>query len=390
MKKTILLQILALITAVLLTACSSDNNGSSNNNIQSAQTATVLAYFPVTNLEQSGAMVTYNLDNGSSYRIGSPNMYINDMMYNINDVNTKVYLMAGAGNIIHDEAVNPDAVYYPIKDFTKNYQYKITRDNIEILNQDTAKVSCYTGGNPVNMAAADINTCEDMGDVEVISDFFVKGIKENKTDKYVAVFFLHGGGSVRGMAYPNYVEVINAEKFGKVFEKIREKLGNPDFKFDTIIMISCLMGNAEFMHTAKDYADYYIGSESSQPILAWDLSTYMQEIGQGYDSLRAGNAILASYKERLENNNLSSDINMIDLSKLGALSDAFDNMSKAMEENYNKSENDKIKTVNNFFLSAYNAINYDNGQVDIYSFADRIGHTNDYYTDNYTASKNEL
>lgn len=389
MKKTSLLKMLALIAAVLLSACSSDNNGNSNNYVPSAQTATVLAYFPVTNLEQK-IMLPYNDDNGTSYNIGSPNFLIRNMMSNINDTNTKVYVMAGAGNVIHDETVNPDAIYYPVKDFTKNYQYKITRGNIEILNQDTAKVSCYTGENPVNPAAADINSCEDMGDVEVISDFLVKGIKENQTDKYVAVFYLHGGGSVKGMGFTGYIETINAEKYGKIFERVREKLGNPDFKFDTIIMISCLMGNAEFMHTVKDYADYYIGSESSQPIVAWNLSSYMQEIGQGYDSLRAGNAILSSYKASIEQQKVSSDINMIDLSKIDVLSNAFDNMSKAMEENYNKSKTDKAKTVNNFFLSAYNALSYDYGQVDIYTFADRIGHTNDYYTDNYTASKNEL
>ncbi|MDY5051881.1 MAG: clostripain-related cysteine peptidase, partial [Candidatus Mucispirillum faecigallinarum] len=155
-------------------------------------------------------------------------------------------------------------------------------------------------------------------------------------------------------------------------------------------MISCLMGNAVFMHTVKDYADYYIGSESNQATEAWDLSSYMQEIGKGYDSLRAGNAILSSYKALIEKAKLSSDINIIDLSKIEALSNAFDNMSKAMEENYNKSKTDKAKTVNNFFLSAYNALNYENGQVDIYTFADRIGRTNDYYTDDYTAVKNEL
>ncbi len=390
MKKTSLLQMLALIAAVLLSACSSDNNGNSNNYVPSAQTATVLAYFPVTNLDQGSMIQTYTLDNGTRYKMGSPNFLIKNMMSNINDTNTKVYVMAGAGNVIHDETANSDAVYYPVKDFTKNYQYKITRDNIETLNQDTAKVSCYTGDNPVDSSAADINSCEDMGDVEVISDFFVKGIKENQTDKYVAVFYMHGGGDVIGMGYDDYMETINAEKFGKVFERVREKLGNPDFKFDTIIMISCLMGNAVFMHTVKDYADYYIGSESNQATEAWDLSSYMQEIGKGYDSLRAGNAILSSYKALIEKAKLSSDINIIDLSKIEALSNAFDNMSKAMEENYNKSKTDKAKTVNNFFLSAYNALNYENGQVDIYTFADRIGRTNDYYTDDYTAVKNEL
>ena len=229
-----------------------------------------------------------------------------------------------------------------------------------------------------------------MGDVEVISDFFVKGIKENKTDKYVAMFLIPGNGSIIGLGGTEYIDLINAEKFGQIFERVREKLGNPDFKFDTIIMISNLMGNAEFMHTVKDYADYYIGSEANEYHSTFNLYEYFQEAGKGYDSINAGNALISSYKSKADEYNLPLDLNMIDLSKIDLLSNALDNMSKVMLENYNKSTTDAKKTINNFFLSAYDAINYNNGQVDIYTLLDRIGHTTDYYTDDYTASKNEI
>ena len=205
------------------------------------------------------------------------------------------------------------------------------------------------------------------------------------------VLNLHGGGSIIGMGYPPYLSsVINAEKFGQIFEKIREKLGQPDFKFDTIIMISCLMGNAEFMHTVKDYANYYIGSESSQPVLSWNLSKYIQEVGKGYNSINAGNAILDSFKDMTDNFNLYSDINMVDLTKLEDVSNAFDNMSAALQINYDKGGIDRAKTINNIFLSAYNAVNYGNGQVDLFTFAERLGYNDEYYTDDYTAVKNEL
>ena len=229
-----------------------------------------------------------------------------------------------------------------------------------------------------------------MGDVEVISDFFVKGIKENKTDKYIAMFLIPGNGSIIGLGGTEYIDLINAEKFGQIFERVREKLGNPDFKFDTIIMISNLMGNAEFMHTVKDYADYYIGSEANEYHSTFNLYEYFQEAGKGYDSINAGNALISSYKSKADEYNLPLDLNMIDLSKIDLLSNALDNMSKVMLENYNKSTTDAKKTINNFFLSAYDAINYNNGQVDIYTLLDRIGHTTDYYTDDYTASKNEI
>lgn len=388
MKKIFLFPFIAVLLAFFISSCSSDNSGSVTPS--ASESVTILSYFPVTNLEKEDMMTFDFFDEVTSYKIGSPNLYIKNMMENINDANTKIYVMAGAGNLIHNET-NPNYDKYPVKDFTKNYQYKITKNNLEILNSDTAKVSCYSGTNPVNPDAIDKNKCEDMSDIEVISDFFVKGIKENKTDKYVAIFNLHGGGSIMGMGYPSYLpSVINAEKFGQIFERIREKLGQPDFKFDTIIMISCLMGNAEFMHTVKDYANYYIGSESSQPVYSWNLSRYIQEVGKGYNSINAGNAILDSFKEITETIGFYSDINMVDLSKLEDVSKAFDNMSAALQVNYDKGGINKAKTINNVFLSAYNAVNYGNGQVDLFTFAERLGYNDDYYTDDYTSVKNEL
>ena len=41
-------------------------------------------------------------------------------------------------------------------------------------------------------------------------------------------------------------------------------------------MISNLMGNAEFMHTVKDYADYYIGSEANEYHSTFNLYEYFQ------------------------------------------------------------------------------------------------------------------
>lgn len=122
MSKGILLQILTLIAAVLLlSACSSDNNGSSNNNVLTNQTATILAYFPADYLEQENYMETV-VDNtiGVEAKIGIVNYYTDNIVYGINDVNTKAYIMTGAGNIIHDETTNSDAKYYLIKYFTKN------------------------------------------------------------------------------------------------------------------------------------------------------------------------------------------------------------------------------------------------------------------------------
>lgn len=367
--------VLLFILTVFLSSCSSDGG--------SGESVTILGYLPVTNLEDADYR---KFQIGNDY-FGLPNNTINSMVQNINDANTRIYIMAGSGNIDHTN--QPYSQNYLMKDFTKGYQYKITKGKVEIINQGTAKVSCYTGANPVNPDAADPSKCEDMANPEVISDFLVKAIKDSRTSRYVLLLSTHGGGSFFGMGYFDYLD-INAEAFKKALDLVRVKLGNPYFKFDTIILNSCLMGNIEFMHTAKDYANYFIGSESTQYVTAWDFAPYIQAIGAGQDSITAGKALIDKYMENVNKKNLGSTISMVDLSKVEAVSTAFDNMASALIANYDKGGESKVKTSNNIFLSAYNSLLYDNAQSDIHSFAERLGYNDAYYTDDYTVNKQEL
>lgn len=370
--------VLLFVLTVFLSSCSSGGGSG-----ESGESVTILGYLPVTNLEDEDLRL-FEVDNDE---FGLPNNTVNAMAQNINDANTRIYVMAGSGNIDHTD--QPYSQNYLIKDFTKGYQYKITKGKAEIINQWTAKVSCYTGDNPVNSDAADPSKCEDMADPEVISDFLVKGIRENKTSKYVLFISTHGGGSFGGMGYHGYLN-IGAEAFKEALELVREKLGNPYFKFDTIILNSCLMGNVDFMYAAKDYANYFIGSESTQPVAAWDFAPYIQAIGAGQDSITAGKALMDKYMENVIKFDVGSTISMVDLSKVEAVSTAFDNMASALITNYDKGGESKVKTSNNVFLSAYNSVLYDNAQSDIHSFAERLGYNDAYYTDDYTANKREL
>ena len=118
MKKLFLFPFIAVLLAFFITSCSSDDTPSASESV------TILSYFPVTNLEKEDTMTLDFIDKENYYKIGSPNLYIKNMMENINDANTKIYVMAGAGNLIHKET-NPNYDKYPVKDFTKNYQYKI-------------------------------------------------------------------------------------------------------------------------------------------------------------------------------------------------------------------------------------------------------------------------
>lgn len=371
--------VLLFVLTVFLSSCSS---GGGSGESDGGSGVTILGYLPVTNLEDAGLRL-FEVGND---KFGLPNNTVNAMAQNINDANTRIYVMAGSGNIDHTN--QPYSQNYLIKDFTKGYQYKITKGKAEIINQGTAKVSCYTGDKPVNLDAADPSKCEDMANPEVISDFLVKGIRENKTSKYVLFISTHGGG-ITGMGYPNYLN-IDAEAFKKALELVRVKLDNPYFKFDTIILNSCLMGNVDFMYAAKDYANYFIGSESTQPVAAWDFAPYIQAIGAGQDSIAAGKALMDKYMENISKGITGSTISMVDLSKVEAVSTAFDNMASVLITNYDKGGESKVKTSNNVFLSAYNSLLYDNAQSDIHSFAERLGYNDAYYTDDYTANKQEL
>lgn len=395
MKQGYFLRLFFILCAFITVSCSSDNSSSNTNVTEKVDNVTVIGYFPAMNSEGDQRIffdVYEHTDDEKAQGVTFVNYMALSTAEAVNDNNTKVSFITGAGNIDHSEGNHSEQEKtFPMLDFKNVKRWQITNNSIKEI--ETAGLSCYTRA--YNPADNITENCLDMGKPEVISDLLVKSIQENPSDKYILVFFSHGGGSILGIGGDGYLSKIKPQDIAEAMELVRQKLQNPEFKFDIIVQISCLMNNAEWVHSLSKYTNYFVGSESSQPFVSWQVGDLIKELAKGdYTAEKAYTAVLDSFIKRsyynLDNNTkdiLSADINAVDTSKMEAVSLSLDNLFTKLESDYNQNP---VKVRSNIFLSGKNAIVYDLGQADLYTFAERLNQQNEYFNIDYTQEVEQL
>lgn len=395
MKQGYFVRLFFILCAFITVSCSSDNSSNDTNVTEKVDNVTVIGYFPAMNSEGDNSVffnVYDNIDDEKAKGVTFVNYMALSTAEAVNDNNTKVSFITGAGHIDHSEGkYNEQEKTFPILDFKNVKRWQITNNSIKEI--ETEGLSCYTGAYfPEDNIT---ENCIDMGKPEVISDLLVKSIQENPSDKYILVFFSHGGGSILGIGGDGYLSKIKPQDIAEAMELVRQKLQNPDFKFDIIVQISCLMNNAEWVHSLSKYTNYFVGSESSQPFVSWQVADLIKELAKGdYTAKKAYTAVLDSFISRSYSNVddktkniLSADINAVDTSKMEAVSLSLDNLFTKLESDYNQNP---VKVRSNIFLSGKNAIVYDLGQADLYTFAERLNQQNEYFNIDYTQEVEQL
>lgn len=138
-----------------------------------------------------------------------------------------------------------------------------------------------------------------MGLVSTITSFFTWGMTQFPADKYIAIFWNHGGGPNSGYGsddiFGESQTAINelsialsdiTQQTGKLFEIIG---------FDT-----CLLGNIETFAGLYRYSNYLVGSEDSEPGLGWQYNTFLKLIADHptVDGLQIGTNIVNGFTEQ--------------------------------------------------------------------------------------------
>ena len=110
-----------------------------------------------------------------------------------------------------------------------------------------------------------------MTDPDVLSDFIRFCSKEAPADRYMLIFWDHGGGSVTGYGYD--------EKFPNDtmdISEIGQALSRGGVKFDLVGFDACLMATLETAIAVEPYADYLLASEESEPGTGWYYTRWLQ------------------------------------------------------------------------------------------------------------------
>ena len=112
---------------------------------------------------------------------------------------------------------------------------------------------------------------QSMTDPNTLASFIQFCAKEAPADRYILIFWDHGGGSVTGYGYderyPN--DTMDIGEIGKA-------LKNGGVKFDLVGFDACLMGTLETAIAVEPYADYMLASEESEPGTGWYYTRWLQ------------------------------------------------------------------------------------------------------------------
>ncbi|MDD3225764.1 MAG: clostripain-related cysteine peptidase [Clostridium sp.] len=168
-----------------------------------------------------------------------------------------------------------------------------------------------------------------MGDPSTLGDFLKWGVKTYPADKYMTVFWNHGGGSVAGVEFD---ELHNNDSLS--LKELAKGLEMSGAKFEVIGFDACLMATLENAATIAPYGKYMVASEEYEPGGGWDYKSWGEYLSENpaCDGSELGKNICDSYIEKcaITSDDHMATLSVVDLSKIEKLKGSFDNMAKEM------------------------------------------------------------
>jgi hypothetical protein len=173
-----------------------------------------------------------------------------------------------------------------------------------------------------------------MANASTIEDFLQWGMTNYPADKYLLVFWDHGGGPNGGYGgdeiFSHATTPIN--QLSLAVANAVAQTGKP---FELIGFDTCLLGNAETISGLYPYTHYYVGSEDVEPGAGWQYNTFMNYINQNPTAtgLTIGKEIIDGYTQ--QNSGDETTLSLIDATQVPALLTAINNFSLAAEAHTN-------------------------------------------------------
>ncbi len=161
-----------------------------------------------------------------------------------------------------------------------------------------------------------------MGDADTLEDFIKWGTSNYPADRYMLVFWDHGGGSLFGLCQD---EIYGGDSLS--LKEVRTAIENARVPFEVAGFDTCLMSTLETAETLHGYAHYMVASEETEPGTGWDYTAWINYLSKntGCSGKELGRAIVDSYMEKCSSYDLDSmaTLSVSDLTELPKLSQAF-------------------------------------------------------------------
>ncbi len=262
-----------------------------------AQTATVMVYMNGSDLESNDASATDDITEMIESGIGDKANVI------IQTMGTKEW---------HNNLISPD----------RTQTWKIQDGDLILVRDDLGQLDC---------------TSE-----KTLSEFIGFCGESYPADRYLFIFWDHGGGPVYGFGYDEWQgeeESLTIDEIANAFSE------HSNLHFDLIGMDCCIMAGVETCYAFSPFCDYAVLSEDFESGLGWDYSKWMGmlEKDPGISTPVLGKTII---DDMIQANELSEygDSSCVGLFKVAAakqlltdwISYAYQNEDALLTTNYSK------------------------------------------------------
>jgi len=171
----------------------------------------------------------------------------------------------------------------------------------------------------------------DMGNYKNLVDFVAWGVKNYPAKHYVVDIWNHGAGwqrnratALKGISYDDQSgNHITTPQLGEAMASIYQLLGK---KLEILAMDACLMQMAEVTYEIKDYVEYCVASEETEP---GDGYTYDMFLGPLASNTAMGardfaKVMVQAYKEHYQSINEAGTQSAVDLAQFDTFTKKFD------------------------------------------------------------------
>lgn len=168
---------------------------------------------------------------------------------------------------------------------------------------------------------------------ETLLDFLLWSKENYPADRYIFVFWNHGGGSVEGFGYNEW----GPPSYSLSIAEMQDAFEQSGMVFDFIGMDCCIMSSIEVCYALYDYCDYMILSEDFESALGWSYADWLTQLA-GNSSVSTELLARTIIDDMVEDNDTnyhsgsSSTLALIDQRYIPELFEAWKTFAYANEE----------------------------------------------------------
>ena len=230
--------------------------------------------------------------------------------------------------------------------------YRVRKGELELIRDNLGQLDCT--------------------EADTLSDFIDFGKKNYPADRYMLIFWDHGGGPVYGFGYDEWQSATSALTLDEIQQALRE---NSDISFDIIGMDCCIMANIETCLVLSPFCKYALLSEDFESALGWSYTEWLRlfEENPGISTPLLGKKIVDGIISANDDDPDEGGSTTIILANEKAVPDlfkkwteyAYKNSDKLLNSNYSKLH----KAIGRgFFESFFDAWNDDDSYVTMEDF----------------------